>query len=66
MHIRCEVFSPQNIQLQRPWYRTRVTRAMRADIWLDLLHVFNGLTPMVEARRAPAHPYTLNGVHMGL
>lgn len=46
--------------LRCPWHRTRLTRAMKADIewWLCFLPTFNGCTPMVENR--PSAPVSID------
>lgn len=38
--------------LRSPWHRTRITRAMRADMewWLTYLESFNGNVPMIDPR----------------
>ena len=38
--------------LTNPWHRTRITQALREDIWwwINYLSVFNGYTEMVESR----------------
>ena len=49
-HLR-RLLDRQN-NLQAPNHRTRITRCMRADItwWISFLRVFNGSTPMLDAR----------------
>lgn len=54
------------VMLSKPWHRTRVTKDMRADTdwwWIHYLHVFNGLTPMVECR--PAAPVCIDACNSG-
>ena len=42
----------QLIGLRKPWHRTRVTQAMRADLqwWLSYMALFNGTVKMIEHR----------------
>jgi hypothetical protein len=61
-HVQC--LFDRISELGCPWHRTRVTVDMRKDIkwWLDFMHLFNGLTPMVDNR--PASPVCIDACNI--
>ena len=53
------------VTLRKPWHRSRVTTAMKADLdwWINYMNDFNGLVPMVDCR--PAAPVCIDSCNIG-